>query len=229
MPGRLNIYGDRLRPTSGAHGGDITSQRLDELDRLCLAAAIRLGPTEAWSMDLGCGFGAQGMRFALLGLNALLVDQIAPSGLVRSFAEPHEFRIRLTYIQTKAQVLVNWRAHFTPLNLIYSQRFIHYLTFSESHDLMSLLRTACLPGTRLFISASGLHSELGRSYPARNQHIEERYAHLSSAARRKHGIEAQVCLYAEEDLAGLMRSSGFRKLKLWTSPFGNVKGVFRAP
>ena len=71
----LNLYGDRLVATSGRHGGDIASQRIDELDRACLEFCLSLGPGVA-AADIGCGLGAQGFRLAALGAAVTLCDPL---------------------------------------------------------------------------------------------------------------------------------------------------------
>jgi hypothetical protein len=42
----------------------------------------------------------------------------------------------------------------------------------------------------------------------------------------KHSIREAVCLYTEEDLRRLGDLAGFRAQKVFSSQFGNVKGIF---
>ena len=75
-------------------------------------------------------------------------------------------------------------------------------------------------------SASGLNSELGHGYPHAGHSVEERCAPLADAMQAKHGIRERVCLYTVEDLERAVLAHGFTAVRTWTSPFGNVKGIF---
>ena len=63
METTLNLYGDRPISTTGAHGIDVASQRLDALDKEALEQVLQSGERLS-CIDLGCGFGWQGVRFA---------------------------------------------------------------------------------------------------------------------------------------------------------------------
>src|SRR6478672_1212817 len=64
----LNRYGDTLIQTTGSHGADISIQRMDDLDITATSYALELRKKKANSaaLDLGCGGGVQGLRFASL-------------------------------------------------------------------------------------------------------------------------------------------------------------------
>jgi hypothetical protein len=108
----------------------------------------------------------------------------------------------------------------------YSQRFIHYLRFQEAARLLATLASRLCPGARLFISASGMQSELSEGYPHAGNPLEERFALLASAMQAKHGVREPVCLYTKDELERLVLAQGFTAIRTWASPFGNVKGVF---
>jgi acetyl-CoA acetyltransferase len=83
MIATLNACGDVLIRTTGRHGGDISSQRMDDLDIAALAYALQLkGTAPGAAIDLGCGQGMQGLRLAALGLDTLLIDSPAVGGRV---------------------------------------------------------------------------------------------------------------------------------------------------
>jgi hypothetical protein len=222
----LNLHGDRLLPTSGRHGGNIASQRLDDLDVLALQYALERRNQPAAALDLGCGLGLQGLRFATLGLATLLIDRLPVEQTVLRLAELAAL-LPIAYRQRDARRLV---AADLPadLQLCYSQRFIHYLRFEEAVALLRLLRAQMPPGAGLFLSASGLDSELGANYAGRDRTLSERFAPLAPAPAARHGIAEPVCLYRPAELAALCELASFRPEQVWTSPFGNVKGAFRA-
>jgi hypothetical protein len=220
---KLNLYGDRLVSTTGAHGADIGSQRIDDLDKQALTHLLTLDEIRISSIDLGCGFGWQGARFSMLGAAAYLFDLLPPSHLVKSLCtqQPPELyysscdlrRLRASDLPEKVQ-------------LAFSQRFIHYLTYPEALRLIQTVGERMPAGARFYISASGLDSELGNGYKDREKEISGRFTTLSAPMQTKHDIAEAVCLYNKAELTQLMVAGGFVECKIWESTFGNIKGVF---
>jgi len=108
--------------------------------------------------------------------------------------------------------------------VIVAQRFIHYLPFSEAVDVVKLFKSALLPDGKLYLSASGLQSELGRNYNGAIA-LASRFSELWQPMADKHGIHGKVCLYEEEDMRTLLQASGMSAEKVYTSPFGNIKVI----
>lgn len=219
----LNLYGDQLVETSGRHGGDIASQRIDDLDRACLEYCLALGPGVA-AVDIGCGLGAQGFRLAALGAAVTLCDPVDISERVGSFyalfpAAPVRF------LQCDARDL--GADNFDqPLDIVYSQRAIHYLRFDEARTLLEMLRGVCRSGARFFISASGIDTELGDGYAGKTCDVAERMAPLAPEMAVKHGVHDAICLYSLEELAGLGETAGLEVISVTASAFGNKKAIF---
>jgi hypothetical protein len=94
------------------------------------------------------------------------------------------------------------------------QRFIHYLPFSEAVDVVKLLKIALLPDGKLYISASGLQSELGRNYNGAIA-LANRFSELWRPMADKHGIHGKVCLYEEKDMRALLKASGMSAEKVY--------------
>ena len=220
---QLNPYGDALVSTTGRHGGDIAAQRLDELDRACLRDAFELAP-ESVAVDLGCGFALQGMRLSCLGIETHLYDLMDLAQQVARFNQAvpgHHLNFHQVDLSRAAAVEFPGR-----VDIAYSQRFIHYLTYDNALALLKGLAHKMLKGARAFISASGLQSELGQGYTHGGKPVLLRYCNLSEQVANKHNIHSPVCLYSREDLSRLLSESGFSAERLWLSDFGNVKGVF---
>jgi SAM-dependent methyltransferase len=220
----LNEYGDTLLETTGVHGADIASQRLDDLDLRALRFAIDEELPAPLALDVGCGFGVQGMRFAMLGLETYLYDLFDISERVIAYKDLFPFtKIHFHAEDLRKQMPQRFPAH---VGLVYSQRFIHYLRYGEASSLLKLLFDAMVYRGRLFLSASGLNSELGNGYVARDRPLERRFARLEAGMGEKHQIHDDICLYTEADLRQLTAVCGFEEIDIWSSTFGNVKGVF---
>jgi hypothetical protein len=108
--------------------------------------------------------------------------------------------------------------------VIIAQRFIHYLPFSEAVDVVKLFKSALFPDGKLYLSASGLRSELGRHYNGASARAN-RFSELWQPMANKHRIHGKVCLYEEEDMRALLEASGMGAETVYASPFGNIKSI----
>ncbi|MEO1234962.1 MAG: class I SAM-dependent methyltransferase [Myxococcota bacterium] len=221
----LNRQRDVVRPTSGLHGCDIASQRADELDLACLQVAKERGQRKLRAVDLGCGWGAQGRRLAELGVETHLYDVIEQGGFTRD-GQQRSFAGELRFHRVDLSCPLSSDTFPRNLDIVYSQRFIHFLTFRQVLRLLEHLTQVSSEGALAFLSASGLGSELGDGYSHARCHFERRYAKLEASQAQKHHIHAPVCLYTQEDLVALTRRVGWRTLRVFESSFGNIKGIF---
>ena len=220
----LNSYGDMLMTTTGHHGADIASQRMDDLDKESLQFALTL-PSDSTACDLGCGYGAHSLRLATVLTRVLMIDLMDRSKWVED-ANTVLGGTHLFAIQKDATLLS--QADLPPeIHLLYSQRFIHYLRYPEAKNLLKLFASRMTRGSMMFISASGMNSELGDGYAGNKSNLEQRFASLSPRMATKHQVEMPVCLYDEKDLERLGMESGFVPTSVLRSPFGNIKGCFR--
>lgn len=221
--GALNLYGDDVVRTTGRHGADISSQRLDDLDRAALRHALDTLDRSVSAVDIGCGLGAQGVRFGLLGVETTLVDVLDISARIESIQAAFEI-CDLNFVNADAQEL---DLDDLPVRIgtAYSQRFVHYLEFDDAVELLRTIVERMDDAGRFFVSASGLHTELGDGYPHADRPLEDRYAKLHPEMRKKHDIRDPICLYTVEDMRALFSASGIRTIRIERSKFGNVKAV----
>lgn len=221
--GALNQYGDDVVPTTGRHGADISSQRLDDLDRAALRHAMDTLDRSLTAVDIGCGLGAQGARFGLLGIETTLVDVLDISARIKFLQEAFDI-CNLDFVNKDSTAL-------TPDDLperigtAYTQRFIHYLEFDDAVDLLRKIVDRMDDEGRAFVSASGLRTELGDGYPHADDPLEDRYAKLHPEMREKHDIRDPICLYTVEDMRTLFVSSGIQPVRIARSEFGNIKAI----
>lgn len=226
-----NNYGDKLNNPIGACGNDITSQRLDSLDHetLMFALQIKAGTfpslkiqddVKFTALDLGCGLGIQGIRLASFGWDTLAIDNIprANTAITKDITK----WAPITYLQKNAQSLQ--KEDLKQFLIVYSQRFLHYLPYNAAKKLLKLLVANSHPSARFFLSVSGINSELGCGY--HRSHITKRFATLNTEMQELHGIKANVCLYSEEEVIKLTNDCGLSPVTIFSSPFGNIKGIF---
>jgi hypothetical protein len=181
-------------------------------------------PKKRVAIDLGCGLGAQGIRFSMLGCKAALYDLVDIGDRIERIRQS----LGVENLQFKQIDLRQATPEDFPpvVGVAYSQRFIHHLRFEEASRLLAMLSVPLCTWARLFISASGLSSELGAGYAHFASPIEQRFAPLATNMQEKHRIREPVCLYAVAELEQLVVAHGFSAIRTWASPFGNIKGVF---
>ena len=219
----LNIYGDSRINEKGSFGCDISSQRLDDLDKEAIQCILLLHRKDLNCIDLGCGEGKVGIIMSMIGANVVLIDKVNIAEKIEPIAG--NFNLNLKFVNKDARELQK-KDLPRPLDVCYSQRFIHYLKFSEAEKLINLLSKNMTKGSIFFISASGLNSELGQGYADKNKPVTKRFATLSKKLAEKHNIIEPVCLYTEQDLENLITRFGFKVRSLKSSDFGNIKGIF---
>lgn len=224
MSSNLNLYGDRAAFLSGGHGADIASQRADDLDRKCLN---HLSSLEApLAIDLACGVGGQTLRMAQAGARVVAVDQVNFAPAILAQADNPALRSLLSFVQCDMRALSP--SLFPGLaDAIICQRAIHYLPYDDATVVLKRVHQLLAPSGQLFISASGIHSELGTDYQGTEVSVFDRYYPLSDSVASKHDIRGPVCLYSETDMIMLLREARFLPIQVYSSPFGNIKAVAR--
>jgi SAM-dependent methyltransferase len=221
----LNGYGDKRKPTIGNHGVDIAAQRADDLDGMALEH-LRSIKDQARALDVASASGGQAVRMALAGADVLALDIDDYSEAFYSAANSASVGGQCRFVQ---QDITDYdvAGNLGRFDVIVCQRMIHYVPYGVAIEVVQTLKQALKPGGRLFLSASGLHSELGTDYPGARQPIYRRYELLSDAMVEKHAMLGLVCLYSQDELAAMLRVAGMDVEQVFTSAFGNVKAVAR--
>lgn len=220
----INIYGDRDANKIGGYGYDISSQRLDNLDKFALLHLIK--SHRKGFIDIGCGYGRVGLIAALMSENTILIDSdidiSVKVDMLRTITNSN-----VKFFNMDVRELTPY--YLRDIDIVYSQRFIHYLKYNEAKELLTMIYNNTGNDLYLFISASGINSELGNNYQGKEINIQDRYFPLDKDIATKHNILGNVCLYSENDLIELAENAGFKKEKVYSSKFGNIKGVFKKP
>lgn len=224
MEEKLNVYGDKMVDTTGAHGADIASQRMDDLDQACMdfvADRLYVGrPPNA--VDIGGGSGAMAKRMAAAGANVLMVDLSDQTANIEAASRSLVNPSALAFVQADVNAVPD-ESWPKPIHLVFSQRTLHYLPYARARQFLVKMRTLCAPEARFFLSTGGLRTEYGVTYPDRNKKPQDRFACLAPDMAEKHHIHAPQCLYTIEDLIEQVEGAGLRVLKGWESSFGNTK------
>ena len=165
--------------TSASHGTDIASQWTDELDLEALRFVVSPKIPKRVALDLGCGLGTQGIRFAVLGCRSFLYDIVDIGERIERIKQA----LDITALEFRKLDLRQATPEDFPADagVAYSQRFIHYLRFDEASRLLQSLAGRLCAKARLFLSASGLGSELGAGYAHAGAPVEHRFAPLAGA------------------------------------------------
>lgn len=223
----LNLYGDKPKFLAPGFGADIASQRADDLDLMAIAQITgAFGEGRKLSaLDLACGAGGQTLRMAQAGAKVIAVDIVDAAEQIYESAMSRPLKGSVLFI--KADMRKSTLLILGTFDLIVCQRAIHYLPYGEALDSVRKMKEVLVPDGRLYLSASGIASELGDNYQGNAFPLAERYAPLSDEMTEKHGIRGPVCLYSEYDMAHLLTQAGLVIEKISISPFGNVKAVAR--
>lgn len=225
---KLNLYGDKANFLAAGHGADIASQRADDLD--LMAIEFVNNTPSAFAIDVACGAGGQAVRLAMAGAMVVATDIGDMGEAVQSTATANSVADRVGFVRMDMRNLSELRRfgdnnQLDQVDVIVCQRAIHYLPFNEALVVVGQMGQMLAPEGRIYLSASGIHSELGEDYPGAQTPLENRFAELSPTMREKHGIHGPVCLYSEEDLEWLLAKGGLTVERVFSSSFGNIKAV----
>lgn len=222
MVNPLNLYGDKPEFLATGHGADIASQRADDLDMMSIERTRACAPV--FAIDIACGAGGQAIRLAQAGATVVATDIVDMTEVIQ--ASSADVPGKVNFVKLDMRCLDKLHVELLA-DVIVCQRAIHYLPFHEAIGVIAGMKRLLSPDGRLYLSASGIHSELGDGYAGRAADLEERYAELAPAMRDKHGIHGTVCLYSEEDMVQLLTAAGLAPEAVFSSKFGNIKAVAR--
>lgn len=203
------------------YGVDITSTRLDDLDKRLLSlinSEIQLG-TIPKVLDVGGGAGGLAVALALMGAKVTTVDiadyktevenNLVSAGLGRDVIQV-----------IKGDIAKAGKELADKYDVVVIQRTLHYLPYDLAKKVLTDMR---LKSERLFLSVTGVNTEIAKYYSEINSPIESRWGVLSPVGQQLFSIAAPLCLYSEEEIKTLLSDTGW--LVEWSrvSDFGNIK------
>jgi hypothetical protein len=202
------------------YGIDVSSKRLGYLDREVLKFALDWKGSK-FSVEFGAGSGRLSLILALLGYRVYIYDlgdvellNLAKALKLKIFHEKTDIRyIKTSDLPEKISIFV-------------AERVLHYLRFEESRRVLARVIRKMEKGGRLFLSLSGINSPIGKDYEHRDFPVEKRFCLPSREVMEKFKIDVPICLYDIEDLRRLLDGFPVREVKLRSTAFGNVEGIF---
>ncbi len=217
----LNEYGDKLDQTKSARGSNVSNQRIDDLDQACLDAVTEhvKSNDHCHVVDLGCGSASQSFRLAELGAQVTAID------LSIDIEYKHHNGI---YIEKDFRDIT---AHDfkSSIDVLYSQRSLHYLRYQEMMNLLRMLYNLMSPSAMIFMSLAGYDTEYGLTYPDRNKKLEDRFTMVSPDMQKKHGIFHPLATYKKSEVFNILTDLGFKNIEVTQSDFGNIKAIATKP
>jgi SAM-dependent methyltransferase len=207
--------------TTAGHGIDVASVRIDDLDKKILFDLSHKKTSTV--LDLGAGAGGQSVRMAKMGSSVTAVDVYDFTTHYQELKKQHNLADEaLTFLCADARnlrELLN-RKKFSDG---YCNRMMHYLTYNDARELLLYLRE--IISDKLYISISGLESELSIGYKDALMTIDQRFSKLTPEAQTTFQILEPICLYTEDEFLHLLALCGWQIAWSRQSDFGNIKAV----
>jgi len=99
------------------------------------------------------------------------------------------------------------------------------LPYDQAYSVLVWLREHIKE--KLYISVTGLESDIGLHYADAHKPVEERFCALTESDAETFCITEPVCLYTPEEFIVLLQDSGWEIEECWVSAFGNIKTICR--
>lgn len=214
-------------------GFDVCSVVEDTLDRDCLSAVERLqgikaGAAPVVALDIGGGHGAMSVKMAERGALVTLCDPIEqPLHLLEA---PKAVRQRIHHARKPLGALecsdVRGCGEGHRVDIIYSQRMLHYLTYDELKSALTKCREQyAARNCKLFLSVTGVESALGDEHPGNPYPLGDtrRHAMLEGPVSLNDQILHPVTFYRPEEFKALLEACGFKNVQISVSERGTIK------
>lgn len=202
-------------------GFDISATRADDLDKKMIAYASKLVSLRV--LDVACGAGGQSLRFVNAGAQVVAVDDFDYVDIFSLLREENNVTEEsLVFKQGRMESLSDL-LRGQEFDICCLQRAIHYVPYGVAVIVLKFLRTVIKD--KLYISVTGIGSEIGATYADKNKLVAERFCKLDMPAAQAFNIYEPLCLYTESEFKHLLEESGWKVKEIWVSAFGNIKAI----
>ncbi len=204
------------------YGVDVASYRLDDLDTLLLDDVEKIQERDRGTvtiLDIGCGAG--GLTKALLEKQCI-VDGVDIADVAAEVFYHKEFAKRARFFnEDMYDFLVHNEMGYPSYTCIVLQRVLHYVPYQKT----LLLLKECLKRSEhgVYVSLSGIESEISRYYLHTEELIQNRFSYLNKIGQEKFCITAPICLYSKQDVKDIISTLDCTCEYYRMSAFGNHK------
>jgi hypothetical protein len=198
----------------------------DSLENLALEETVKRERVEhaVSVLLLPAGRCTAAQRFARLGARVLVGDQPGRRQEVDGRILANGFADQITFAEFDMASPPD-PLPGEPFDVIVVRRGLCGLPYADASRVVRQLLFKLRIGGKLFVTITGLHSELGDAYPDAERPVAERYAELAPAMAARYDLHGPVCLYSERDLFMLLLDAGASVLRTMTTTYGSVQGV----
>lgn len=204
FPERVQTESYLALPTNGRRGVCVAFFDPDELDYAALEFAKQLKNNAAdneiiYAADVGCSsYFPQAIRFAQMDLRVDAFDIESP--IPEYHTINHELNGKINYFQANLRLPLEQKNH--RYSIVYSNRFMSHLTFSEAKNILHYFIQHATKNCRFYLSFGSLTSYQKDDYSDGCKPVEERFARISGELATKHQLMEPVCLYTKDDIYG---------------------------
>ncbi len=204
------------------HGVDVNKNRLDDLDRVILRDSLSEPFSKKNICNIGCGESSLSIALCSLGHFVYNYDR---RDLHSFFSMTSELFQKQKFVSMNISDI---KAHNLPkqIHALVFQRVLHYLSYKNTQDILHLVTKQLAEGGKIYISLTGLDSQIGQGYTAKHDPITSRMGHIAVDDQHSFNITEKLCLYSKDEAEQLIQSiPGLHIEKIWISHFGNIKIV----
>jgi len=198
-------------------GIQVTNQRLGRLEKMTLKYALDLNKNSI-TLDLGGGNGYISWILTLFHHQVFYYD-IKPNWRIKWLKKI--FNFKKLKILKKDLKKINYSDLPKNIDLIYSARTLHYLNYENFEALLKKLESRLKKNGKIFITVTGVESEIGKKYPCAEKKIEERFCFLEKEYQERFEIKEKIFLMNFEEFQEIFKKY-FILEEAWESDFKNL-------
>lgn len=212
----------------GIYAGEYIRDHLDRDSLDFIESLKEQGVQDIHALDLGGGLGAQTVRMASAGVKVTMVDLLDATDRFQKAVLEGLIGEGLIRMIVKDWRDLNQSDAIRPIDVLYSQRALSYISFTELRSVLAFLSNLLKPHARFYMSFNGMDSLYGEAHPQKNEPVENRFAVLEKDIREKLNAQEPMCVYAREDLDKLFDNLPYEIEQVKQTRFGNyqVYGFF---